>query len=439
VAPEIDGEAEMSEPLIREEALSQLDNLENLNSALRITSPLSWLTIWTLTAGLALLVAWSVFVRVPIQVQGQGMLVAAQGVLQHSISAINAGEVSEILVEEGEKIKVGQVVAHLHQPAKEELLRQAREKLASSKQQYEELIALQRETTEAQTGLHKDRRVSLAESIAQLKQREEWLRKRQGSQERIYQKGYLTLDRLLSSRAELATALEQISDRRNQLTSIEVEETTAFSEREHERLSLVDRRREIEREIDGLTEALARESNIRSAHPGEISEIIMSVGDIVSPGLPVMSVVPVQDADGTVAGRPPGLMGILYIARRDGKKIKPGLEVLVDPSTVRKDEFGLIRARVEEVSDVPATVEGMHGVLHNKALVGELSAAGAPFEVEVSLVRDPETFSGFEWTSTGGPQVKVTAGTMFTADVTTERVRLITLVLPALKQMFRAE
>ncbi|MBF0130038.1 MAG: hypothetical protein HQL33_08590 [Alphaproteobacteria bacterium] len=74
--------------------------------------------------------------------------------------------------------------------------------------------------------------------------------------------------------------------------------------------------------------------------------------------------------------------------------------------------------------------------LKNKALVQELSGGGAPFEVSVELKRDPNSPSGFLWSSSRGPEVDINSGTLCEGTLTVREVRLISLVIPALEQLF---
>jgi HlyD family secretion protein len=55
-------------------------------------------------------------------------------------------------------------------------------------------------------------------------------------------------------------------------------------------------------------------------------------------------------------------------------------------------------------------------------------------EVRVALERDPNTVSGFRWSSPGGPPVKLSAGTIATAEIVTETRAPITLIIPILRQ-----
>lgn len=130
------------------------------------------------------------------------------------------------------------------------------------------------------------------------------------------------------------------------------------------------------------------------------------------------------------------LRGVLYIPSQDGKKIKVGMEALVAPSTVKPQDFGFIKGTVTYVSDFPVTQQGMLTSVKNGQLVQSLLGMGAPFEVHVKFERDPDSFSGFEWTSANGPDVQINEGTSCMGKVTVKSEPPIAIVVPALKKFF---
>jgi hypothetical protein len=80
----------------------------------------------------------------------------------------------------------------------------------------------------------------------------------------------------------------------------------------------------------------------------------------------------------------------------------------------------------------------LHKMLRNDDLVRKLTEKGPPFLVMTQLTKDPATPSGLRWTSSQGPDATLTTGTLLDADVETERVPAISLVIPELKEMLRS-
>lgn len=89
---------------------------------------------------------------------------------------------------------------------------------------------------------------------------------------------------------------------------------------------------------------------------------------------------------------------------------------------------------VETASDYPVTPEGLRRVLRNQRLIEELTGESAPIEVRVTLIEDPETPSGFKWSSSEGPPMKVFSGTICSANVTVETKKPISYVLPLVRK-----
>ena len=164
-----------------------------------------------------------------------------------------------------------------------------------------------------------------------------------------------------------------------------------------------------------------------SPYSGRIVELLIDVGSPIEKNAPLLSLEGLNPA-----GRV-DLVAVIYMAPAEGKKIRPGMEVQVSPSTVRREEYGFMRGQVASVGQFPATPQGMLRVLGNSELVKTLSAVGAPIEVRVTLSADAANTSGYAWSSPAGPPLQVDSGTLCTAWITLEQRRPISLMIPALK------
>ena len=110
------------------------------------------------------------------------------------------------------------------------------------------------------------------------------------------------------------------------------------------------------------------------------------------------------------------------------------MTVQVSPSTVEQAEFGLMLALVTYVSDYPSTMQSMMKSLKNEALVQSLSAGGAPIMVRADLIPAPKNPSGYKWSSSEGPKIKLQTGTLCSANVTVSTQKPISLVIPTIKK-----
>ena len=92
----------------REVNPSQIDRL------LVITRPVDWAALGALLLLLAALGAWLFLGKIPVKVSGTGVLVGSGGI--HSIAASCSGEISDLLVKQGDQVKKGDVLCHLSDP-----------------------------------------------------------------------------------------------------------------------------------------------------------------------------------------------------------------------------------------------------------------------------------------------------------------------------------
>jgi HlyD family secretion protein len=76
----------------------------------------------------------------------------------------------------------------------------------------------------------------------------------------------------------------------------------------------------------------------------------------------------------------------------------------------------------------------MERVLRNEQLVKELSHAGSPIEVTADLFRDPNTRSGYRWSSPLGPPIGIFSGTLCNGNIVVDRKRPVEFVVPKIKE-----
>ena len=127
---------------------------------------------------------------------------------------------------------------------------------------------------------------------------------------------------------------------------------------------------------------------------------------------------------------------LFYASPADGKRIKPGLPVLVSPATVKREEFGSMLGNVESRSEFPMSLEGMVAALRNARLAETFSGDGPPYPGRVTLTPDPSTTSGFAWTSPRAAHLEVTPGTLAEIEIKVASQPPVSLLVPWLKEKF---
>jgi HlyD family secretion protein len=76
----------------------------------------------------------------------------------------------------------------------------------------------------------------------------------------------------------------------------------------------------------------------------------------------------------------------------------------------------------------------MRRLLGNDELVSSLMAQGTPIQINVELLADPATETGYQWSSSRGPNLEITSGTLTQGGVILEEDPPIRLVIPKIRE-----
>ena len=421
--------------IFREAALERLSTPERLDQGLTVVGSASW----ALLAGLTVLVIggliWSVLVVVPVTVKGEGILLSPGGVL--GVTSASPGRVTQFLAQTGDAIKVGQVVAQLDQPELRAQLATAEGELRDAQDERRRVAEFQQSKVAAQQIVMAQKRQALEENIHYLVKNIDLLEQRGKVEDDLLVKGLITQDKVLQGKIDLGHQQEELARDRTSLKDLDNEETKTRADNEHELLNVDLRIATAQRKAGALAERYRIESSVVSPYDGNVAEVQVNPGELVERGTSLFTLVPKDPADDSTrpAEAPNGpaigpLVAVLYVAPTFGKQVRPGDMVQVAVSTARREEFGFIVGRVRTVAEIPSTAEGMERVLKNKQLVQTMSKNAAPFEIEAELYADPATKSGYRWSSSRGPNLKINSGTPVTADIEVRDLPILGLVIP---------
>lgn len=420
----------MSNPIFREASLERLSTPEQLDQVMRVTSPTAWLALIALATVIVAGVIWGILGEVPIKVSGKGILISPGGVMD--VVSASQGRILRLDVRPGDRIEEGQMVAQVAQPDIQNELEATRSELEETINQYTQIKEFHARDMVAQKALFEKKRLGLTQKQGFLSDRLKWLQERETYEVELQKKGLVDRKRVIDTKIEINSAREGLATVQSDMRQIEIDESTSEIQKEREVLELELKVNNLTRKRSGLDEKLARNSTVVSPYSGTIAELKVNAGEMVEPGKALFTLTPPSHST-TKEG---DLLATLYVAPEDGKKIQPGMEAQIAPSTVKREEFGFMVGKVRSVATIPSSEEGMLRTLKNKALVQELSGGGAPFEVTVELVRDPQSPTGFQWSSSRGPVVDINSGTLCEGSLTVRNIRLISLVIPALEQLF---
>jgi HlyD family secretion protein len=407
--------------IFRKVSLERLSSPEQLDQLMQVTNPTGWIALGATGVLLAASLGWGFYGSIPTEAQGEGILIRRGGVAE--LVATGSGPVDELLVAVGDVLAKGQVVARVRQEA---LLREIEENRAQQEAvlaEYEDLQRYAAEQRRLSAGNLAQQRANLERSIATLERQIELLEERAEAQRDLLRDGLITRQTLLTTEQETNTARDQLAAQRLDLNGLELQRLEAEQQLEQQ----LEARRGDLRNLDlarrELTGSLEESVRVVSPHDGRVLELAVGRGDVVAPGTPILTLEVTSEE----------LMTVLYVPAGQGKQILPGMEARIAPSTVQREEYGLMLGTVTWVAEYPSTARGMLRLLGNQELVTRLLEQGPPIQVNVALSRDPGTATGFRWTSSGGPDIEISSGTLAGGSVTLRRDRPISLLLPWLR------
>ena len=466
--------------IFRKEALERISSPERLDQIMQVVSFQKWIPLAAFGTIIAAGVAWSVMGRIPVTVQGQGVLVFPSQVMP--FQSQGAGRVLNVKVNVGDLVKKGQVIATIDQAELQKKLQQSRVKLeqlqnqdssASALQQQRiglDQIALLQQRSTLENSLQAARSVSpllrekglesirsdrqnLQQRLQTTRELLPTLRARYEIRQQLLQDGAISGDTVLQSRQELIDGESKINDAQSQLKQIDVKEADAqrqyleslssiqnlqaqlkaldtkkASQAQQDLDALTNRQNQIQetkREIGQLQLQLKQTSQITSNYAGRVIELSASPGQVIAQGTAIGSI-EAQQQDGK-------LMSVAFFPAGEGKKLKSGMKLQITPTTVKREEFGGIVGTIGDISAFPVTPEGAVRLVGSAESVKALLSQGPQIEAFAKLQPDTSTFSGWKWSSSKGPHQVITSGTPTIVRATVEERAPISFVFPILK------
>jgi HlyD family secretion protein len=472
--------------LFRKQALERSSSPERLDQIMQVVSPMKWLPLAALGTLVAAGVTWSIVGRIPITVEGRGVLVYPSKVVGFEFPT--AGKLQALNVHVGDFVKKGQVLGTIDQSELQKQLQQQRSKLSELESQNQNATSLQGQRSQLDLNAIAQQRVALEQRLLQTQSLTPIIRnkdigalaqQRQNLEQRLQEatalaptlkdrldrrkalkaQGAISDDTVLEAEQTYADSIQKIADIKQQIKQLDISQVQA-EKSYRENLSQIDdiktqlkqldskektlseqnfqasvtRQNQIadlKRSIAQLEYQLKQTSVIKSDYTGRILEITATPGQILGQGTRI----------GTIDAQSPSakLVEVAFLPVSQGKKIQKGMKVQITPSTVERERFGGILANVTSVSPFPVTKESAAKVVGNSDIVGSLVSTEPQIQVLAELKPDPSTFSGYKWSSSKGPDMKMSPGTTTSVRITVKEEAPITFVLPILKSWTGAD
>jgi HlyD family secretion protein len=484
-----------SEGLFRKEALEKLSSPEQLDQLMHVIKPRSWLMLACLGSLVGVGLVWSIWGRIPVRVSAQAVFIYPYQIRE--VQASGTGRIQQMKLRVGDRVRPGDVLGVIELPELEKQIQQLQAKLRELQQQTtvmgsneaerdrlalesmeQQRLNLQRQirnvesllpTLEPITPTLKQRQldairqqqINLQARLADAQRLNAVLKTRFENRRKLFEQGVLPQDTVLEAEQTYLGNLRSISELQGQLSQLQVQlvqvERT-FIEDRNQLLNIQTQRSDLQRQLQDLdtkvreirqrqleTAAqrqtalqdtqrqlnvlmvqLRQQSQIRSSAAGKILELPIKPGQTVTANTQIGLIATSEQAA--------SLQGLALFPVQDGKKIQPGMVLQITPASVKRERFGGIEATVTSVTEFPMTKQEMAALIGNTDVVqslGNVPMIGVYSQLKVNQ----QTFSGYQWSSSQGPQLKLTPGTPATASVTIENRSPISFVFPILREV----
>jgi HlyD family secretion protein len=412
----------MDRGIFRAVALDRLSSPDELDRLLRVTDSKAWIAQIAVFGLLVLALIWGYTGKLPSTVSGQGVIVRTGGVL--NVVAAGSGVVAKLRVNAGDKITAGQIIATVAQPSIAEKHRNALQMLAQAQREKERSHASREQEAKLATATIVRKRANAEDEIKHLGDQVALAKEQVSAQEQLLAAGIVVKQKAIEARQSLTAIEDRIAGVRAQIQEFDTEEFASRAKVQQGDAEKGIAVQDAERNLHEIENQLEIAQNVVSPYGGEVLEVKVLPGATVAAGDPIASVQPdVQD-----------LQALVYLPAAQAKDVHPGMEVKISPSNVKPEEFGFVRGRVVYISDFPDTPAELMRNFQNEVLVKVLTNDGPVTELRVDMLRDAKTPSGYQWSSSKGPNLLLSGGTLCTAEVITRWQKPVTLIFPSLQR-----
>ncbi len=414
---------------LREPALKGINSSEQFDQRIRVIPPATRLL--AVSAAIVCLAAlvWAVFGEIPTRVMGRGVVLSAQEG-NFSIAAIAAGPVVEVLVKPGDRVVAGQPIAIVEQKL---LLTQIENALAEL-ERLEANLALLKAANAAQIASSDEAALrqlaAIDEQVAANEVRRGRLQELVAAYSSLRSRGMISQSEFIARQEQYDLTALDLANARARKVEVELAAAT-----KRDNVADIERQKQAEIDlkkagVDRLRVEMEVGSFVRAPISGLIREIRLGQGDVAAAGAVVATVGPDRQSHFQV---------VTLLRGKTRKRAAVGMEAHIVPDSIKKEEYGSMKGRVTAISDVDVSVQHVEQIVHNDQLTRNLFGGEPALLAHVELFPSRNNPSGFEWWSGSGPPYRITAGSVATVDIIVERVRPITMIIPALRKLLSLE
>ncbi|WP_321793871.1 HlyD family efflux transporter periplasmic adaptor subunit [Burkholderia pyrrocinia] len=309
-------------------------------------------TVWLIAFVLVLLVGWASWAQVNETTRGKGRVTPSTRL--QSVQSLEGGILTELLVHEGDVVKVGQPLARIDSTRFQSAYNETQSQIDALSAEVARLESEVNERSEltfrgagdekarqAAVELFKARRARLNQSVAALQQEDSILQRQIAMVEPLVQRQSAPQSQLLQLQQQSAQLHGRIGELRNQYVQ------EAYSDLVDKKAKLAELQQSMLQKKDQLDRTLV------TAHvAGLVNNVkINSVGGVVQPGETIMEITPINDQ----------LVIETLVEPKDVAFIAPDMPASVKISAYDYSVYGDLRGKVTQISEDTVKEDTPHG------------------------------------------------------------------------------
>lgn len=399
---------------------------------LNIVSPAYVTTACFFVVAVVVLVVGSFMVRVPVILDGQGMLMADTEVVSYAIMPESDGRLEEFLVKTGSAVKKGQVIARVSIPRLENEIEAGKLALQDLRHKEDRLNTFHKESMDAAKGTIRQQRLEAHNRDVALRERLARLDRARDGDAELIKMGFLSARAGDAVNTERGQVDDQIFVSRRQMLEAETNFSELAQRQRREKLELSLQIGTQERQLYSLTERLKVEGVITSPYDGVISDLLV---DLYQPVTRERRVATVTPSNSVTTGQNLITSAVVFVPATQGKRLQVGMPAKILPLIFEEQQYGRIEGVVSHISTVASDEDMLLRVFKNQKLVRKLFESEAPYKVLITVSPDARGRSGLAWTSSRGPDQLLEPGTIVSGWIVHNEPRLLYLLLPAVKRI----
>ena len=410
----------------RDNAIKHAQSFSVNNSPPNIVNKSGWFLLVACIVFILSVFIWSIFGDINTEVIGQGIVVIENGKIFTLDGIKDNSTLKKINSPLGSLVKQGEILVELDQTELANQIKVSENYIATLKSEYDNLKNQEKEDVLVRELFYKEKEIMLNKVIKLETASIDFLDDLIKKQNDMLKKGYV-------NRFDYSKVLLDLTASKKALSGSNEELLEINNDRNRIKQNWIEKTRDLtlkiqseEFRVNELKSSFFLAKEIKSPIDGIVIGILSSEGDSIKSGQPIMTLSTTGEGLGTIA----------YFLPENAKKIKKGMKALISPSNIKAEEYGSLVGEVVDVTAFPTSSNMMMAVLKNELLVKNLGQDQAKMMVNLRILPDPNNKTGYKWSSSNGPEEKITPGSIAQIKIVTRKQRPIYLLIPTVKKIF---